>query len=878
MRYKTSLLCAFLATTSFSAIDAANSPTFAQASNVNEIFVRVRQREESVADVPGTVNVISQDTIKRAGVERVEDFINLTPGLSLVDAAEAGDTQVNIRGINSSRDAEQSFAFILDGILMTNTAAFNRELLDLQQIEVFKGPQGAIYGRNAAAGAVIMTTRKPGDEFEFRAKATYGEGDNSKFVAGTVSGPIIPGELYASLGGDFRNLDGFYTNDFLGRDDAVDNFKAHNIQGRLLWTPNDDMSVDAKFRYGKIDGSSISFNGVFALSDFGAFVDPTAFKDVNTHEFSFEPNIDPTNNQESFEASLKMDWDLGFATATGWFFASDIKNDFMSDGTSGAFGFFAAEPNCVASAAALAGSPQFFNGPAFNSGIPVPATLVTAAGMAGGASFYGPYTPTACDGYQYQERNQEDFSFEFRLTSPSDQDIRWQVGAYYLTIDRTVGVATGIDPTFLGGTITESFAAPEIEALVHDNFDSSVFAFFGSAEWDLTDTIELGVALRYDREKRKVDNLIDPTRRTSYIDFTIVGPLAISDPNGNGIPWDDGGEFLNPGLNPFFNPNLAADGSIPNQERTFDKIQPKITATWDVTPDITLFANWGIGFKSGGFNNQGSQATINAFINTLVTATTLTVEDSFEKESSSAFEAGFKSSLLGGRVNIEGAGYYTSVTDMQFFEFAVGPFGLLRLVNNIDDVDIFGGEIVTTANITDNLTFYAGANYTSSEIKANTSRPDTVGNESPYTPKYTINAGFQYVQPVNRWGGISAVFRLDFQYVGPTWFHVVQENTRTIGGTFGTLTDLADFMPGVGEDLLTLNLGTADFSMTRRDSYHTLDLRAGFEGENFSVMAFAKNVTDEKILEEVIPAPEFGGSFIHPAARRSVGAELQVFF
>ena len=122
----TALVCSLLATSGLVALDAPNSAAQAQqVGNPGEIVVRARQREESVIDVPGTVNVISRDTIKRAGVERAGDFIDLTPGVSLVDTAEVADTQVNIRGINSSRDAEQSFAFIIDGILMTNTAAFN---------------------------------------------------------------------------------------------------------------------------------------------------------------------------------------------------------------------------------------------------------------------------------------------------------------------------------------------------------------------------------------------------------------------------------------------------------------------------------------------------------------------------------------------------------------------------------------------------------------------------------------------------------------------------------------------------------------------------------------------------------------------------------
>ncbi len=811
----------------------------ASAQGVNEIVVTARQRSESVVDVPGTVNVLTQDTIKRAGVERAEDFINLTAGVTMVNAAEVGDTQVNIRGINGARDAENSFAFIIDGILYSNPSAFNREFSDLQQIEVFKGPQGAIYGRNAAAGAIIVTTTKPGNEFEAHMKASAGN-NNSYFAQAMMGGAIVEDELFFRLSGDWRTTDGFYTNSFLGKDDVVDNFENFNINGRLMWEPNPSLSVDLRARYGEVNAASITFNSAFALPAFG----PEAFEDVNKHNFLFQGNVNPSNDQESLELSGKFDFDMDWATLTGWALYSDIDQNFLSDGTSAGFGFFATEANCVASSAALAGFP--LPAPTFNSGNPAP-FLVDPTG-----SFLGAYTPLTCDGYQFQVRDQEDVSFEFRLTSPDDQSLRWQIGTYFLDIDRTVGVATLIDPSLgldpaLGTALIPSLVNPLTESLVHDNFESRVYAVFGSVQYDVTEDVEASFALRYDREKRKVDNLIDPTARSTFI--------------GLNLPTD---AFLNPGLDPFLNPNLAPDGSIPNQEKTFEQIQPKVSLTWDVAENLTLFASWGIGFKSGGFNNQGSAATVDIFINglngTIGTPAAVVIEDVFDKETSSAFEWGFKGNVMDGQVTVEGAGYFTKVDDMQFFEFFVGPFGLLRVVNNIDEVTIWGGELAVNAALTDVLSVYANGNVTKSKIDKNVSRPDTVGNEAPYTPDFTLNVGAQVVQPIYN-GNLNLVGRLDFQYVGDTWFHTVQSQTRpTIFSAFA------------GFDII------GDYTNTQRDAYHTLNLRVGVEGERWSVTGFAQNLTNEKILEEVIPAPEFGGSFLAPGARRAWGFEVTFDF
>ena len=838
MRAKTFVLgcTALTAAATILVIDSAES--FAQG--LDEIVVTARQREESLADVPGTVTAFTSEVIERAGVQRAEDFINLTAGVTLVDAAEVGDTQVNIRGINGARDAENSFAFIVDGVLMTNPAAFNREFANLKQIEIFKGPQGAIYGRNAAAGAIIVTTEKPTNEFSGKVKASVANND-SYFVSALVGGPISEDKAWFQLGGDYRTTDGFKTNIFLGKDDVVDDFENYNINGRLVLEPNEDVTIDVKARYGEVEAAAISFNSAFALPAFAAF---NGFDDVNDHNFVFAPNIDPINEQEAIEASVKVDWDLDFATLTGWVLYSDIQNDFLTDGTSGAFGFFASEPSCAASAASIL-DPAFFPPPSFNTGNPNPVTLDPTG------SFYGAYTPLTCDGYQYQVRNQEDVSVEFRLTSPSDQRLRWQIGAYYLDIEREVGVATGIDDTFLGGTIARSLTDPDVEQLVHDQFDSEVFAVFGQLNYDITDDIELSAALRWDREERKVQNLVSTTATTDYIDFNVL-----VDDDMNGIAWDDGGSPLNPGLNPVINPS----GVIPNKEEDFEQFQPKISLTWDATDELTFFGSWGVGFKSGGFNNQGSAATIDLFINDFIafaygsTQAPVAVSDVFEKETSSAFELGMKVDALDGALTLEAAAYHTKVDDMQFFEFFVGPFGLLRVVNNIDEVEITGAEISANARLGDHWQLYGAFNVTDSEIKENRVRPDTVGNKSPYTPDYTLNVGAQFEYPIAN-GGIDFVARADWQWVGPTWFHTVQNQQRTV--QIG--------VPG-------------DYSRTERDDYHTLDLRIGFEGENWSLTAFGRNITDEDYLEEIIPAPEFGGAFIHPAAERSYGLEATFRF
>lgn len=799
--------------------------------------------------MPASITALTSSTLESANVERAGDFIRLTPGVSLVQSAEVGDAQVNIRGINGARDAENSFALIIDGVLQTNPAAFNREYADLKQIEIVKGPQGAIYGRNAAAGAIIVTTTMPSSTFSGDAKVSYGE-DNTYTGSLVLSGPMSDRAGW-KVAADYRNTDGFYKNRFLNNK-TVDYFEGWDVHGRFVFEPMDGARLDAKLHYGKVDGASISFNPDFLVPGltFSGLPNAQLFNEnVNTHQFDFVNNVVPYNHQDAKDISLKWDQDLSFGKFTAWGLYSDIKNDLGSDGTSASYNFFSTppndEPNCVASLASV-----------FNSGFQLPPPQIQFAGVPG-AAILGPYTPTKCDGTQYQVRNQKDYSVEMRLTSKGDTRLRWLGGIYYLNIDREVGVNTGIDS---GVGVVRSLYVPRgqpnaTEQLVWDRFKSNVYAAFGNIAYDVTDKVEAALALRYDSEERKVHNLVPIAARSQYFDFTNDGVFSGNAP-------------LNPALVPSLNPNLNADGSIPDRKRTFSQLEPKVSLTWKATPNMTAYANWGIGFKSGGFNNTGSAATVDLFINCITgrgpagqlnnctpanpvpTYRSVLVRDNFDKEKSSATEVGFKGQFLDKRVTIDAAVYDTTVDNMQFFEFMVGTFGLLRVVNNIDKVKLQGFEIGATAKISNELRLVGGYSRTQSEIRANSSRPTSVGNQSPYTPSYTATLGLDLDAPISA-SGLRLQAGVYGNITGPTWFHVIQ-----------------------AQDNETVAFGTANLTKSRRDAFRTIDTRLAFANEHWMMAIVGKNVTNTKWLQEVIPAPEFGGAFIHPGTERRFSVEL----
>ncbi|MFT6958091.1 MAG: iron complex outermembrane receptor protein [Halieaceae bacterium] len=801
---------------------------YAQTRTLETIVVTARRSAENLKDVPATVNVFTAADIESAGIESIEDVVNLTPGVSIVTGtAEVGDTQINIRGLNGARDAENNIGLVVDGILKTNTAVLAQNQGDVTQIEILKGPQGAYYGRNAAAGAIVMATRTPGEEFEVRGEGIVAEDNtNSGFLS--LSGPLTD-NVGALLSLDYAESDGFYRNEGPAREArgaTVDPLDSTVVNGRIMADLSESMSLDLKARYSEVESGAIRFNTVFNLPNAAeGLANPLFNEDPDDREEIFNSNYGSETEQDTLELSMKLDWDLDWATLTAWGLYSDVEQDFTVDGGVAAFGFFNDAPECEDSVAELFAAGETLAPPLAIGPTPEESTL-------------GAFSPAVCDGTQYQRRDQEDYSFEVTLASNQTEALRWALGTYYLRLEREVAVTLGYDKGL--GILRTPYSGPDTinptEGLSHDRFDTEVYAIFGSLDYDLSETLTLSGALRFDREEREATNLVDPDARNQYL-------------RGGDQPLNVGLDF----------------GPLEDQSETYQQLQPKISLAYVPSDEWTFFGNWGIGFKSGGFNNQGSEATIEADFNNPFIDAQLSISDDFDKETSSAFEVGTKGLLMDGRLTLDAAAYYTEVDDMQFFEFFAGSFGILRVVSNIDEVEIMGAELAFNFAATDNWSFYGSANITDSEIKKNSARPGTEGGKSPYTPDYTGNLGTVFSYPMDN--GLELSFRADVRAVGPTWFSTVQESDIPTSAVF--------LFQGFGFDLETAKfLGIGNFSNTERESYELLNLRATLEGQHWRVTLFANNVTDEEYLAEVIPAPEFGGSYFSPGNRSRFGLEV----
>ena len=830
------------------AILACMTATSVAEIAIEEIVVSARKRSENLQEVPIAVTAFTASQIESAGIQRPADFISLMPNVTMVDSANVGDTQVSIRGIVSTRDAESTFAYVVDGVLVTNPNGFNEELMDVSQIEVLKGPQGALYGRNAVAGAILVTTNRPDEEFEGKMKV--GVGNNGSTNASlTLSGALADGVL-GRVSINRRETDGHYSNTYTGAN-SVDFLEDTTVRGRLIWDVNEELSLDMRAGMSEVSGGAINFNAVFAIPMFaeGFGLGPTFFADVNDHEFIFSNNVPGENEQETTEFSVKADWDRDGFDVSAIFSYSDLEEYLLSDGTSATFYGYEVTPACQSDRATLNNLPASMGGAGRDDlfgGFFSPFGVFPGAGGAAPdfTGIYGPYTPTACDGYQYQERNQSDTSLEIRLTSDEDSELSWIAGAYMADIDREVVVAYGADTG--AGFLRQPYVSPSgpnpTDLMFNDSFDTSVVAVFGQIEFDLSDDMELAFAARYDREERDVHN-------------------QVPNVNASGLSVNAGTSPINPALGA--NPN-----GVPDRSASFSQFQPKVTWSWNAAEDVNVYASWGVGFRSGGFNSIGSEALIDFWYNNDGDGTNpgalvdgkLLVKDEYDKEVSTSFELGSKMEFMNNRVRVNAAIFSTEVEDNQFFEFYAGPFGLMRVVTTIEELEIQGFEMDFNAVISENISLFGGVGFLDSEIIRNDHRPMTEGNDAPQTPDRTYNLGTQFEMTVAT--GVEMTARLDWQRVGEMAFHTLQgQETPTIWQVF---------YPGVPI--------AQNFSKATRDAFDTLNLRVSFDAENWGVTLWGRNITDEKYLEEIIPAPEFGGSFIHPSAGDSYGVDFNYRF
>lgn len=594
------------------------------------VDVYSRRRQESLIKVPETVSAFSAQQIEEAGINKVGDFVGLTPNVTFINSQNVGNIALTVRGISQVRNGDAPVAYVIDGVTMPSPNSINQELFDVELIEVMKGPQGALYGRNAIGGAINITTKKPTDNFEHYAKLHYGNGNNFKAQA-TSSGAILRSKLLYRAGGFYSNREGLIKNTTLNK--FVDFAEQYGGRGQLFAFFSPKVKADASVSFSKANTGAIYW------------INPPA--DSMSNDFSGSPvsDIMGNSNRTLIDAHLKLNVDLGKVGDLEWVNAYSFVDEVFS------------------------GDLDF-----------------TSASLLG----------------QRQALVNRGLIEEIRLTSKSKQRVRWVLGAFMmlnqrdLTTTGTVDLASPLAPLF--GFEPGTGFAPFLQR--DERNDNTTLAGFGQINYDITQKLEFTASLRYDNDLRRQTNLADNSSR----------------------------------------------------EKSFNELQPKIALAFRPSNNMTLYAQYAKGFRSGGFNAPG----IDAF------------PAIYDKEVTDNLELGFKSSLFQDRIVLNASAFRINFANQQVFivDLATVAQGIL----NIDNTVAYGTELELNIKPTPRLVITNALGFTDSKISKLSSNTQWEGNYSPLTARSTFATAIQY--NVDLGNNYSLMPRISYEHRGKMYWHV----------------------------------------------------------------------------------------------------------
>ncbi len=310
-----------VATTLAAAVLLTSIPLTAQEADpddlvVDEIVVTAQKREENLQDVPIAITAFSALEIEEAGIDNTEDLLGLTSNITLGNSFTVGNSFITVRGLSQINNSDQPVAVVIDGVYQANQKQFTQELFDIERVEVLKGPQGALYGRNSLGGAINIITKQPSNELE--GFLTAGAGDaNALRLAASVSGSLVEDKVLFRAAGSFKEDDGRITNVFL--DEKADPFEDTTTRLHLKFLPSDSLTLDLRGQVSDTEGGAV----LYALL-------PT---DGGANNFDIQPdeNILGFSERDVTDASFRLEWvgdTLGLTAITGY---TEVEETYRGD-------------------------------------------------------------------------------------------------------------------------------------------------------------------------------------------------------------------------------------------------------------------------------------------------------------------------------------------------------------------------------------------------------------------------------------------------------------------------------------------------------------------------------------------------------------------
>jgi iron complex outermembrane recepter protein len=447
------------------AADAADTPQSDSATQVEEVVVTARHREERLQDIPDAVTAFTDTAIANAGIEHLDDFAALTPNLNFQDgsAFRAGEFNLSMRGIGNGQEGWPSVSYIVDGVPEDSTDSINSGSLEnIERIEVLRGPQSALYGFNAIAGAINVITKEPTNTWESRVRLLYGNGDDRQ-VSGSVSGPIVPDLLLFRLSATYRDDDGLIRSASNG--DDLDFKLQKQVSGRLIFTPADALKIDLR----------ASFDGEHNGSTYEDKVPNVSYIDDWSGTYDPRRSLVGVDDRTLYKFSARVQWDLplfSLVSVTGY---SHIDQQIFSS-------LCYDDPNDPVLPAPGGGATCVYG---------------TAYGNAAAPG-------QAIDDYFNSIDNLRTFTQDVRLESHTKGPLQWVIGSAYLWRDYLSGFDSG-------AILAPDRTLDNVYAPWNDKKDDW-WSVYGQLIWRVTQRLELSAAARYDDERYNNTTYTDRTQ------------------------------------------------------------------------------------------------------------------------------------------------------------------------------------------------------------------------------------------------------------------------------------------------------------------------------------------------------------------------------
>lgn len=767
--------------------DADATPDTEDQNTGNEIIVTATKREQTLQETPVAVSVTTADTIERAQIRDIADLATVVPSLRVSQLQSAFATSYSIRGFGTDGNnigLEPSVAMFVDGIYRSRAIAQISDLPDIQRVEVLRGPQSTLFGKNASAGVISIVTKKPAFDFSGLVEASYG--NYNAFVAkGYLTGSITD-SIAASIAGGYNRRDGYLTNGFNG--DELNDRNRWFARGQLLVEPGTDLSIRLIADYDEIDESCCGVVNVLPSAATGA----VRAIGGQVNDFRNNPggdvvftDVDPFNRIKNYGISGQIDYSFGAVTATS--ITSYRKTELEA-----------------------------------NQDVDF-----TSAALATGANI--------------GQADIETFTQELRLASDFDGPLNFLLGGYYF--DETVDVADQIifgnqfrpyadllirsasANAFNINTLEAAFSASSGQNYIGQFFasgqgffnnivqDNEAISVFGNVDLEFTPGLVLTLGANYTKDKKQIVTNSTSTDVFSNINLNGAGlaPLrgqllrdgAIATTVGGLIGLPTGtrataaqvqafaaanpaafaqvsagaqafatANVNNPAANPlagfsafqFLPPLQNCPNAVESCSTDDDDWSYTVKLAYEVTPTLNVYASWATGYKAPSFNLSRDSRPLAADFAQLVANNQAVVNlrpgtRFADAEDSEVYEIGLKGNWDYAAANL--TLFKQTIDNFQANTFTGSGF----ILSNAGVRETYGVEFDGYVRPADGLTFSLAMTYLDSDYESFVASPlgDLSGQEVTGIPEMGATFGVQYESDVND-AGDRVILRGDFSH------------------------------------------------------------------------------------------------------------------